>query len=54
MEAGPCCSSVIEIRKECTDNTKEELEAYNMQHSFSHYVNSLTMTSRQLCVTCSF
>lgn len=54
MEAGPCCSPVIGIRKETTDNTKEELEACNMQHSFSHCVNSLTVTSRQLCVTSSF
>ena len=54
MEAGLCCSPVMGIRKATTDNTKEELEACNMQLSFSHYVNSLTMTSRQLCVTCSF
>lgn len=49
MEAGPYCSPVIGIRKETTDNTKEELEACNMQLSFSHYMNSLTVTSRQLC-----
>jgi hypothetical protein len=50
VEAGPCCSPVIGIRKENTNNTKEKLEACNMQLSFSHCVNSLTMTSRQLCV----
>lgn len=54
MLAGPCCSPVIGIRKETTDNTKEELEACNMQFSFSRYVNSFAVTSRQSCGTCSF